>query len=63
MLETSNLWLELEIAFTQIWNGADSNETLRALSEKITTQVTGETYSQEAILNPENVSILSSEEN
>lgn len=63
MLETSNLWLELEIAFTQIWNGADSNETLRALSEKITTQVTGETYSQEAIPNTENVSILSSEEN
>lgn len=49
MVETSNFWVELEIAFAQIWDGADVNDRLRQLSEKIMTQVTGEPYSEKAI--------------
>lgn len=49
MVETSNFWVELEIAFAQIWDGADANERLRRLSEQIMTQVTGEPYTETAI--------------
>ncbi len=49
MIETSNFWVELEIAFAQIWDGADVNDRLRELSEKIMTQVTGEPYTETAI--------------
>lgn len=46
MLETSNFWVKLEAAFSEIWNGADANEKLRTLSEEIMTQVTGEDYQE-----------------
>lgn len=49
MVETSNFWVELEIAFAQIWDGADANDRLRALSEQIMTQITGEPYTEEVI--------------
>ena len=49
MVETSNFWVELEIAFAQIWDGADANDTLRALSEQIMTQITGEPYTETVI--------------
>lgn len=49
MVETSNFWVELEVAFAQIWDGANANDTLRALSEKIMTQVTGEPYTETVI--------------
>lgn len=49
MVETSNFWVELEIAFSQIWDGADANDRLRQLSEKIMTQITGEPYTETAI--------------
>ena len=49
MVETSSFWVELEVAFSQIWNGADVNDRLRALSEKIMTQVTGEPYTEAVI--------------
>ncbi len=49
MVETSNFWVELEIAFAQIWDGADANDRLRQLSEKIMTQVTGEPYTETVI--------------
>ena len=49
MIETSNFWVELEIAFAQIWDGADANDRLRQLSEKIMTQVTGEPYTETVI--------------
>ncbi|MBP5385688.1 MAG: sugar ABC transporter substrate-binding protein [Lachnospiraceae bacterium] len=39
MVETSNFWVQLEIAFTQIWNGADPDETLRTLSDTIGGQI------------------------
>lgn len=46
MVETSNFWVELEIAFAQIWDGADANTRLKELSEQIMTQVTGEPYEE-----------------
>ncbi|MBQ7582379.1 MAG: sugar ABC transporter substrate-binding protein [Lachnospiraceae bacterium] len=39
MVETSNFWVQLEIAFTQVWNGADPDETLQALSDTIGAQI------------------------
>lgn len=51
-IETSNLWMELEIAFTKIWNGEDCNSTLKQVSESIMTQVTGEPYTEEEISDP-----------
>lgn len=49
MVETSNFWVELEIAFAQIWDGADANDRLRRLSEQIMTQVTGAPYTETVI--------------
>ncbi|MBO4457261.1 MAG: sugar ABC transporter substrate-binding protein [Butyrivibrio sp.] len=55
-IETSNLWMELEIAFIKIWDGSECNSTLKQVSEKIKTQVsirkTGETYEEEYIMDP-----------
>lgn len=50
MVETSNFWVELEIAFAQIWDGANANDRLRELSEKIMTQVTGKPYTETVIV-------------
>lgn len=52
MIETSNFWVELEIAFAKIWDGEDANDDLKALSEKIMSQVLGETYTEEYISLP-----------
>lgn len=49
MVETSNFWVELEIAFSQIWDGAEVNRRIRELSEQIMTQVTGEPYTETVI--------------
>lgn len=49
MIETSNFWVELEIAFARIWDGADANDELKALSEQIMSQVLGEAYTEEYI--------------
>ncbi len=56
-METSNLWMELEIAFTKIWNGEDCNSTLRQVSERIMTQITGTPYTETAIPDPRDVDI------
>ncbi len=53
MIETSNFWVELEIAFAKIWDGEDANSDLKALSEKIMGQVTGEAYEEEYLDVPE----------
>lgn len=53
MLETSNFWVQLEVAFSQIWNGADANSKLKELSEQIMQQVTGQEYTEEYIEEPE----------
>lgn len=49
MIETSNFWVELEIAFARIWEGADANAELKALSEQIMSQTLGEAYTEEYI--------------
>ena len=56
MIETSNFWVELEIAFARIWDGEDANQDLKALSEKIMAQVVGEEYTEEYIDVPEETS-------
>lgn len=55
MIETSNFWVELEIAFAKIWEGEDANGDLKALSEKIMSQVVGGEYEEEYIDIPEEV--------
>ena len=55
VVETSNFWVELEIAFAQIWDGADANDRLRQLSEQIMTQVTGEPYTETVIEEEEEI--------
>lgn len=55
MVETSNFWVELEIAFAKIWEGDDANADLKALSEKIMSQVVGGEYTEEYIDVPEEV--------
>ncbi len=49
MIETSNFWVQLEIAFSQIWDGADANQKLKALSEQIMQQITGREFTEEYI--------------
>ena len=49
MVEVSNFWMQLEIAMRDIWEGADINDCVKALSEQMMTQVTGETYTEEYI--------------
>lgn len=56
-IETSNLWMELEIAFTKIWDGEDCNSTLKQVSESIKTQITGEAYSEKYIPDPDDEAI------
>jgi maltose-binding protein MalE len=51
-IETSNLWMELEIAFTKIWNGEDCNSTLKSVCESIMTQVNGEPYTAQELPDP-----------
>jgi maltose-binding protein MalE len=41
MMQTSNFWAQLEIAFTQIWTGSDVNEILTGLDESVRRQVSG----------------------
>ena len=55
LVETSNFWVELEIAFAKIWGGEDANNDLKALSEKIMSQVVGGEYEEEYIDLPEEV--------
>lgn len=42
MLGTSNFWVQLEICFTDIWNGADVDEALKNLSSQIMSQIAEE---------------------
>lgn len=50
MIEASNYWMQLEIAFTKAWRGEDVNILLKKLSEQILTQVNGEPYVEEMII-------------
>ncbi len=49
VVEASNFWIELEMCFTNVWLGEDTNRTLRRLSEKIMKQITGKEYMEEYI--------------
>ena len=62
MISTSNFWMQLEISFEKIWNGADPNETLKAVSEQIKTQVTGSKYTETYVETPENISFTNDED-
>lgn len=57
MIETSNMWMLMEIAFTQIWNGADCNQTLKTMSENMMKQVVGGHYEEMLLPEPDMVSI------
>lgn len=39
MMETGNFWLQLEVLFSKVWNGADAQQLLSELAEQIATQV------------------------
>ena len=52
MMATSNYWVQMEIAFTRVWSGESATDTLKALSEKIMTQVTGQPSGAEYIEEP-----------
>ena len=39
IVETSNLWVQLEIAFTDIWGGEDAEERLNAFANQISLQI------------------------
>ena len=50
MMTTGNFWVQMEIAFTNIWEGGDANALLKSLSEEIMSQVTGDDgYTEEYI--------------
>ncbi len=50
MMTTGNFWVQMEIAFTEIWEGGDVNALLKSLSEQVMRQVTGDdSYTEEYI--------------
>ena len=50
MMTTGNFWVQMEIAFTEIWEGGDVNALLKGLSEQVMSQVTGDdSYTEEYI--------------
>lgn len=46
MMATSNFWVKMEIAFTQIWSGADAGDTLQELAEEMKAQINGSRSAQ-----------------
>ncbi len=46
MMSISNFWVEMEIVFDHIWNGAEVTDELKALSEKLKSQISGEPYEE-----------------
>lgn len=53
MMVTSNFWVQLEITFAQVWNGAAVSDSLYSLSEMIMSQISGTEYTEEYIEEPE----------
>lgn len=45
MIETSNFWLQLEIAFSRVWAGEDPDTVIKELSETMGGQIDEITYS------------------
>ena len=52
MMVTSNLWVQLEVTFAEVWNGAPVSRSLQQLSEMIMSQVSGSEYEEEFIEEP-----------
>ena len=52
MMVTSNLWVQLEVTFAEVWNGASVSKSLQELSEMIMSQVNGAEYEEEYIEEP-----------
>jgi len=52
MMVTSNLWVQLEVTFTEVWNGAGVSRSLQNLSEMIMSQINGVDYEEEFIEEP-----------
>lgn len=42
MMETGNFWLQMEVLFAKVWNGADVETLVTELAEQITTQVSAQ---------------------
>jgi len=42
IVEASNLWVQLEIAFTEIWSGEDADERLKTFADQIASQLVTE---------------------
>ncbi|MCR5093622.1 MAG: sugar ABC transporter substrate-binding protein [Lachnospiraceae bacterium] len=57
MIATSNFWVRLEVAYTDIWNGADVNETMRQVAEVLLSQIRGTPVTVDPIETPEQISI------
>ncbi len=51
LMATSNFWVQLEIAFANIWEGADVNDTLKTLSENVKLQINGTAVEEERLPN------------
>lgn len=49
IFEISNFWIQLELAYTKIWDGGNVNDVLRQLSEQMKTQIAGEGVVEEVI--------------
>lgn len=57
MIETSNLWMRMEITLTQIWNGANCNQALKDMSEAIMKQVVGRHYEEMLLPEPDMIAV------
>ncbi len=52
MMVTSNLWVQLEVTFAEVWNGANVSKSMQSLSEMIMSQINGAEYEEEYIEEP-----------
>lgn len=52
MMVTSNLWVQMEVTFEEIWNGASISRSMQELSQLLMSQIVGEDYSEEYIEEP-----------
>lgn len=52
MMVTSNLWVQLEVTFAEVWNGAGVSKSLQSLSQMIMSQISGTEYEEEYIEEP-----------
>lgn len=50
LMSTANFWVQMEIAYTKIWSGENVSDVLKALSEQIMSQVTGQPYTEETYI-------------